>query len=77
MDGGFDLAEDCVGRTPAWEPCQGCQKIVVKLSVPGERGRVKGQNDKLQTIMHGLISQAVFFQLGFLLAGMQCQWLFP
>jgi hypothetical protein len=26
-DGGFDLADDCVGRTPAWEPWQASRRV--------------------------------------------------
>ncbi len=38
MDGGFDLAEDCVGRTPAWAPCQRRQIIVRKTQPLDKEG---------------------------------------
>ncbi len=33
MDGGFDLAQNFVGRTPACSPCQGCKKNVGKTQL--------------------------------------------
>jgi enediyne biosynthesis protein E4 len=61
MDGGFDLAENAVGRTPAWELEERCKKNWAKLRrIQGESGCPPGQSikpAKFQSHPAGLIPE--------------------